>query len=83
MPVVYEGFMLQKRGQTLGKMALGLKVVTPDGGEISRGQAWARPALRLVLGTCMIIDYLAALVTRERTCLHDMIVKTRVVRTGP
>ena len=80
LPVVYEGLMLQKKGQTLGKMALGLKVVTPEGGEISKGQAWGRTGLRLVLGTCLFVDYLVALVTRERTCLHDLIVKTRVVR---
>jgi uncharacterized RDD family membrane protein YckC len=72
--------MLQRRGQTLGKMALRIKVVTPDGGDISPGQAWGRAVLKLALGTCMGIDYLPALFTRERTCLHDMIVKTRVVR---
>lgn len=82
LPIIYEGLMLQKKGQTLGKMALGLKVVTPDGGDLSRGQAWGRSALRLVLGTCLLIDYLAAFVTRERTCLHDLIVKTRVVKAG-
>ena len=82
LPVVYEALMLQKKGQTLGKMALGLKVVTPEGGEISKGQAWGRAALRLVLGTCLFIDYVAAFVTRERTCLHDMIAKTRVVKVS-
>jgi uncharacterized RDD family membrane protein YckC len=80
IPVIYEGMMLARRGQTLGKMAVGVKVVTPEGGDLSRGQAWGRAALKLVLGSCMGIDYLPAFFTRERTCLHDMIVKTRVVR---
>jgi uncharacterized RDD family membrane protein YckC len=79
-PVVYEGLMLARRGQTLGKMAVGIKVVTPEGGDLSRGQAWGRAALKLVLGSCMGIDYLPAFLTRERTCLHDLMVKTRVVR---
>ncbi|HEY6549530.1 MAG TPA: RDD family protein [Vicinamibacteria bacterium] len=79
-PVVYEGLMLARRGQTLGKMAVGIKVVTPEGGDLSRGQAWGRAGLKLVLGSCMGIDYLPAFLTRERTCLHDLMVKTRVVR---
>ena len=80
VPLVYEGLMLQRRGQTLGKIALGVKVVTPEGNAISTAQAWGRAALKVVLGSCLGIDYLPALVTRERTCLHDMIAKTRVVR---
>ena len=80
VPVIYEGLMLQRRGQTVGKMAAGVKVVTPDGGDISKGQAWTRAVLKLVLGTCMGIDYLPAFFTHERTCLHDLIAKTRVVR---
>jgi uncharacterized RDD family membrane protein YckC len=83
VPVVYEGFMLQRRGQTLGKMMIGVKVVTPEGGPIGPGQAWGRAALKLVLGSCMGIDYLPALFTRERTCLHDLIARTRVVRLEP
>ena len=42
VPIAYEGFMLQRSGQTLGKMALGVRVVTPQGGPISRRQAWTR-----------------------------------------
>jgi uncharacterized RDD family membrane protein YckC len=80
IPLVYEALMLRRRGQTLGKMALGLRVVTPDGNDISPGQAWGRAALRLVLGTCLIIDYIPAFLTREKTCLHDLIARTRVVR---
>jgi uncharacterized RDD family membrane protein YckC len=80
IPVIYEALLLKQRGQTFGMMALGVKVVTPDGGAISAGQAWARPVLRLVFGSCMGIDYLPAFLTHDRTCLHDMIAKTRVVR---
>lgn len=80
VPVIYEGLMLQRRGQTVGKMALGVKVVTPDGGDISRGQAWGRAVLKLIFGSCMGIDYLPAFFTHDRTCLHDLIAKTRVVR---
>jgi uncharacterized RDD family membrane protein YckC len=80
VPVVYEGLMLRRRGQTVGKIALGVKVVTPSGADISSGQAWGRAVLKLILGSCMGIDYLFAFVSREKTCLHDLIAKTRVVR---
>jgi uncharacterized RDD family membrane protein YckC len=80
IPLVYEGWMLTLRSQTLGKMALGVKVVTPEGGPISTGQAWGRTALKVVFASCMGITYVPALMTRERTCLHDMIAGTRVVR---
>ena len=80
VPVIYEALMLKRRGQTLGKIALGVKVVTPDGGDISSGQAWGRAVLKMLLGSCMGIDYLPAFFTHDRTCLHDLIAKTRVVR---
>jgi uncharacterized RDD family membrane protein YckC len=78
---VYEGLMLQARGQTLGKMALGLKVVTIEGGDISAGQAWTRAAIRQLLGSLLLVDYIPAFFTKDKTCLHDIIAKTRVVRT--
>jgi uncharacterized RDD family membrane protein YckC len=79
--VAYEGLMLQARGQTLGKMAVGIKVVTPEGGDISGGQAWGRAVLRQVFFSYLaLVDCLPAAFTKQRTCLHDMIAKTRVVR---
>jgi len=78
---VYEGALLQLLGgQTLGKRALGIKVVTPDGGDIGAGQAWARAFVRTFFNYFVIIDYLPAAFTKQRTCLHDLIAKTRVVR---
>jgi uncharacterized RDD family membrane protein YckC len=82
VPVVYEGLMLQKRGgQTLGKMALGLKVVTADGSDISAKQAWGRAAMRLAISFfCAPVDYVPAFFDDEKKCLHDMVANTRVVR---
>lgn len=80
--VVYEGAQLAARGQTLGKRAVGLKVVTPEGGDLRRGQAWTRAAVRQAFGllSCIgLVDYLTAF-GEERTCIHDMAAKTRVVR---
>lgn len=84
LPIVYEGLMLSmKRGTTVGKSALKLRVVRPDGSDISTGQAWGRAAMRFVLGiTCLgIIDYIAYFFTDEKTTLHDMVAGTRVVES--
>lgn len=77
--VVYEALMLKSRGQTLGKMAMKVKVVAANGSDITPGQAWGRAVARALLGFLYIIDYLPALFTKEKTCLHDMLASTRVV----
>ena len=61
--LLYDGVLLQMRGQTLGKMALKVKVVTPEGGALRPGQAWARALSKLVLGS-MLVDYLPAFFTK-------------------
>lgn len=77
--VVYEGLMLSSGGQTVGKKAMSIKVVTPEGGEITRGQAWMRAGARQIISLfCWPIDYLVAF-GQERTTIHDILAKTRVV----
>ena len=79
--ICYEGLMLSSGGQTIGKKAMKLKVVTAEGGELTSGQAWGRAASRQILGIvpCLgLIDYLVAF-GQERTTIHDMMAKTRVV----
>ncbi|HET7437806.1 MAG TPA: RDD family protein [Thermoanaerobaculia bacterium] len=77
--MVYEALMLKAKGQTLGKMALKVKVVAPDGRALSTGQAWGRAVGRVLLGFLYIVDYIPAFFTKEKTTLHDMFAKTRVV----
>ena len=77
--VIYEALMLKSRGQTLGKMAMKVKVVSPDGTELTGGQAWGRAVGRALLGFLYIVDYIPALFTKEKTTLHDMMARTRVV----
>lgn len=78
--IVYEALMLRARGQTLGKIALNIKVVQPGGIDITAKQAWGRSVVRGIFVSAFgFIDYLPALFTREKTCLHDMAAKTRVV----
>jgi uncharacterized RDD family membrane protein YckC len=81
--VTYEAVMLTKRGQTLGKMAMKVRVVRPDGTPISSGQAWGRALTRMVMVHVLaLINYLPAIMTKEKTAVHDMLAKTRVVNAG-
>jgi uncharacterized RDD family membrane protein YckC len=78
----YEALMMQlKSGQTLGKMALKVRVVRPDGSPISTGQAWGRAAMKMIFGCIWFADYLPAFFTQEKTTLHDLVASTRVVDT--
>lgn len=79
LSVSYQAVMLAMRGQTLGKMALKVKVVNADGSSISPGQAWGRELARVVLGLLCIVDYIPLFFTDEKTSIHDMAAKTRVV----
>jgi uncharacterized RDD family membrane protein YckC len=80
--MIYQAAMLQVYGQTLGKMAVRVKVVRPDGSAISGRQAWGRELSRAVLGLLYIADYLPVFFTKDRRTLHDMLARTRVVNWG-
>lgn len=81
--IIYEGLMLGARGQTVGKIAMNIKVVTPSGGDISKGQAWGRAVMRNVfISFLALINYLPAFFTQNKTCVHDLVAGTRVVRVN-
>lgn len=77
----YHALMLQWKGQTLGKMAVKIKVVTPEGAPITAGQAWIRVLVWFFLSGCFI-DYIPAFFNEERMAIHDMAARTRVVKIG-
>jgi uncharacterized RDD family membrane protein YckC len=67
-------------GQTIGKMALGLKVVGDDENAVSAGTA-ARRALGVIASVlCLGAGLLPALVNKDRRALHDRLARTHVVR---
>ena len=77
---IYEGLMFTlKDGQTLGKMAVGIQVVRVDGSPMTKGQAWGRAWLKMVLGCISIFDYIPFWFTEDKTTIHDMAASTRVV----
>lgn len=78
--VCYNGFFVGKFAATPGKMACGLKVVTPDGGPVSYGRAFGRAGAEVLNGFTCTIGYIIAAFDKEKRALHDHIANTRVVR---
>jgi uncharacterized RDD family membrane protein YckC len=95
-PVPFIGFLLllnggyataftAASGQTIGKMASGIKVIGAPGGEaaagdrISFGFAVLRTAAYLASALPVGLGFLPALVGRDRRALHDRLAETRVV----
>jgi uncharacterized RDD family membrane protein YckC len=68
-------------GQTLGKMATGIRVVSaePDG-SLDLGRAFLRELMWLVLAFPAGLGLVSALFSRDRRGLHDRFAGTRVVR---
>ncbi|RLM36490.1 RDD family protein [Haloarcula sp. Atlit-120R] len=71
-------------GQTVGKMALDIVVVTEDGDPIEYGPAAIRTVLRIVdaLPAFYLIGIVAVLVTDRKQRLGDIVADTVVVRAG-
>lgn len=75
----YEIFFISARGATLGKMALGLKVVRPDGLPISMGQSAGRYFAQWLSALILFIGYIMAGFDEQKRSLHDRICETRVI----
>lgn len=78
--VLFNGFFLGKFGATPGKMALGLKVVTPEGLPVSYGRAFGRSAAEIISRLICFIGYILAAFDTQKRALHDHIASTRVIR---
>jgi uncharacterized RDD family membrane protein YckC/DNA-directed RNA polymerase subunit RPC12/RpoP len=78
---IYETFFVTRMGATPGKMALGLKVVRPDGGPVTAGRAAGRYFATILSGMILYIGYIIAAFDDQKKALHDMICDTRVIRT--
>ena len=76
----YEGFFVSRVGATPGKMALGLKVVRPNGGPVSLGRAIGRYFAKWLSSITLCIGYVIAGFDAEKRAMHDMICDTRVIK---
>jgi uncharacterized RDD family membrane protein YckC len=76
----YEIYFLSTRSATIGKLALGLKVIRADGGSLSTGQATGRFfAYLLDAYFTLTIGFIIAGFDPEKRSLHDRICDTRVI----
>jgi uncharacterized RDD family membrane protein YckC len=75
--ILYDGILTAARGQTLGKMAMKIRVVSENGAAVSTGQAWGRAAAKLIPFAAFV-----ALFNDEHKGLHDMLAHTRVVNAN-
>jgi uncharacterized RDD family membrane protein YckC len=80
MAATYEGVFVSQMGATPGKMALGMKVVRPDGSRVDLGRAIGRYFAKLLSMIILCIGYIMIAFDSEKRGLHDMICDTRVVR---
>ncbi|MEU1813604.1 RDD family protein [Streptomyces roseifaciens] len=85
---IYEGLMLTKRGQTVGKMVMGIRVAMLENGAIPEGSpGWTRAAvysLPQVVPCCGFVFWLVNVLwcTWDQPyhhCIHDKAAKTVVV----
>jgi uncharacterized RDD family membrane protein YckC len=79
----YYAFLEGSRGQTVGKMLLGIKVVREGSGDVPGfGPASIRTLLRLVdvLPFAYLVGYIAVLISGKNQRLGDMAANTLVVR---
>jgi len=82
LPVLYFIIMWGRRGATLGKMAMGIKIVRTDGSDISYGSAFLRYiGQQLVSPIFFCLGFLWMLWDDKGQTWHDKIASTCVVRS--
>lgn len=77
----YEWYFVAKYQATLGKMALGLKIVRADGSRLSNGRIVGRHFSTIISQIILCVGYMMAGWDDEKRALHDRICDTRVVKT--
>jgi uncharacterized RDD family membrane protein YckC len=76
----YESLFVSRMGATPGKLALGLKVVRPDGSLLPLGRSIGRHFAKMLNSFTLGVGYLLAAFDAQKRALHDMICDTRVIR---
>jgi uncharacterized RDD family membrane protein YckC len=69
-----------ERGATLGKMALGLRVVTSDGQRLTFMNATGRYFAKILSAIILFIGFIMIGFTDKKRGLHDMIAGTLVIK---
>jgi uncharacterized RDD family membrane protein YckC len=78
--VAYEAWFLAHRGGTPGKLAVGLRVIRPNGETLTRSRSLGRAFGYLLTSMLPLgIGYIMAGIDEEKRALHDRVCDTRVV----
>jgi uncharacterized RDD family membrane protein YckC len=67
-------------GQSIGKMAAGIKVITQEDSSVPIGRATVRTLAYLVSALPLGAGFLPGVISADRLALHDRLAHTRVVR---
>jgi uncharacterized RDD family membrane protein YckC len=77
---LYDALMTSSSTQaTLGKMAVGIKVVGDGGAPISFGRATGRHFAKIISGLLLCFGFIMAAFTERKQALHDIIARTYVI----
>jgi len=97
--LILNGYTLWRRGQTLGKLAMGIAIVRFEGAQSSQAGYAPAPLWRLICLRALFFPLLFVAVmptyaalpiidqlfifSKSRRCLHDLVAGTVVVRVRP
>jgi len=70
-----------QRGATVGKMAVGVRVVTGAGEQLSFLNATGRYFAKIISALILLIGFIMVAFTERKRGLHDMIADTLVIKT--
>lgn len=78
--IAYTTYFVGKYGATPGKMACKLKIIRPDGGQVSYMRALGRHFAEILSQIIIYMGYIMVAFDDEKRALHDRLCDTRVVR---
>ena len=73
--------VISERGATVGKMVMGLRVVTSDGRRLSFMNATGRYFAKILSAIILCIGFIMVAFTDKKRGLHDIIAGTLVIKT--
>ena len=77
--VSYPVYFIGSRGQTLGKIAMKIKVVKEDGGRVDYGTAFFRETIGKFVSSFIGLGLLWAIWDKKKQTWHDMMASTLVI----
>lgn len=82
-PFIYEALMISSAKQaTVGKIVMKIKVVGPEGERLTFGQAVGRSLIKYISSNLCILLWLWPLFNPEEQALHDLVIKSYVVKSA-